>query len=92
MSLPNGCLLLKMGVQRLMTNKEIMFEKTPPARSLCEDISIITISENPPRVSSKRPVRITSVPKVAPLIITFPGPIPYSSDKFVPWNYGADVY
>ena len=21
-----------------------------------------------------------------------PGPIPYSSDKAVPWNYGADVY
>ena len=20
------------------------------------------------------------------------GPIPYSSDKVVPWNYGADVY
>ena len=21
-----------------------------------------------------------------------PGPIPYSSEKVVPWNYGADVY
>ena len=26
------------------------------------------------------------------MIITSPGPIPYSSDKVVPWNYGADVY
>ena len=55
-------------------------------------MSIITISDNPPRVSSKRPVRITSTPKVAPLIITFLGPIPYSSDKAIPWNYGDDVY
>ena len=69
-----------------------MFEKVPLARNLCEDVSIITISNNPPRVSSKRPVRITFVPKFAPLIITLPGPIPYSSDKVVPWNYGADVY
>ena len=91
-SLPNGCLLLKIGVQHLMDNKEIMFEKTPSTRSLCEDILIITISDNPPRVSSKRPVRITSTPKVAPLIITFPGPIPYSYDKVVPWNYGVGVY
>ena len=29
---------------------------------------------------------------MAPLIITTPGPIPYSFDKVVPWNYGAEVY
>ena len=29
---------------------------------------------------------------IAPLIITSPGLIPYSSDKAVPWNYGAEVY
>ena len=29
---------------------------------------------------------------VSPLIITAPRPIPYSSDKAIPWNYGADVY
>ena len=76
-----------------MANEEIMFEKVPLIKNSCEDVSIITISDNPPRVSTKRPVRITSVPKVAPLIITMPGPIPYSSDKTVPWNYGGgDVY
>ena len=69
-----------------------LFEKAPPARSMCEDILIITISDNPPRISSKRPVRITSTPKVSPLIITFPGPIPYSSGQVVPWNYGVGVY
>ena len=26
------------------------------------------------------------------MIITNPGPIPYSSNKAVPWNYGAEVF
>ena len=34
----------------------------------------------------------TSVPKVAPLIITMHGPVPYLSDKTVPCNYGGDVH
>ena len=80
-----------------MKNKEILFEKTPTMKGLCEDarcedVSFVTISNNPPRVSSKGPVRITPTPKLAPLIITSPGPIPYSPDKDVPWNYGANVY
>ena len=33
-----------------------------------------------------------SVQKIAPIIITDPGPIPYKSDKAVPWHYEADVY
>src|ERR1051325_2837869 len=33
-----------------------------------------------------------SVHRVAPLIITSSRPVPYSSDKAIPWNYGADVY
>src|ERR1044072_6249405 len=39
------------------------------------------------RISSADPM-----PRVAPLIITSPRPVPYSSDKAIPWNYGADVY
>ena len=37
-------------------------------------------------------MKITAEPKVAPLIITAPGPVPYSSSKAIPWNYGGDVY
>ena len=69
-----------------------MFEKVPLARNFCKDVSIITISGNPPRVSTKRLIRITYILKVTPLIITMLGPISYSSDKTVPWNYGADIY
>ena len=35
---------------------------------------------------------ITANPKDTPLIITTPGPIPYSSENTIPWNYGYDVY
>ena len=75
-SLPTGCHLLKAGIQRLMDDKEILFEKTPVPTISYNDVLIVTISDNPSRVSTKRPVRITSVPKVAPLIIIMPGPVP----------------
>ena len=59
-----------------MDDKEILFEKTLVPTISYKDVSIITISANPSRVSTKSPVRITSIPKVAPLIITMSGPIP----------------
>jgi hypothetical protein len=40
-------------------------------------------------------IRITFVdpaPREEPLIVTSPRPIPYSSNKAIPWNYGAEVY
>ena len=55
-----------------------------------EDVSII--SDTPVRTTSKCPVKIIVEPKVTPLIITAHGPILYSSDKAIPWNYGANVY
>ena len=30
--------------------------------------------------------------RAPPFMITVPGPIPYTSEKVVPWHYGADVY
>ena len=92
---------LKKGIQRLIDSHEIMFEKTPSMKSFpesipqemrLEDVSIITISNTPIRITSKGPIRIHAELRVAPLIITTPGPVPYSSDKVVPWNYGAEVY
>ena len=73
-----------------MDNKEILFESTPVLLVPVKDVSIITISANSSRVP-KRPVRITPAARIAPLIITCPGPVPYASDKVVPWHYGADV-
>ena len=75
-----------------MDNRENLFEKTLIPTVLCEGIAIITISASPSKVSSRKPIRITPTTRVAPLIITCHGPVPYTSDKDVPWNYGADVY
>ncbi|CAI8608207.1 unnamed protein product [Vicia faba] len=86
-----ACPLLKIGIQCLIDNKEILFECTHVSPVSVEDISIITISSNSSRVS-KKPVRITLVPKVTPLIITMPGPVPYESDKAILWNYDGDIY
>ena len=81
--LPSGCRLMKLGVQRLIDSKEIMFEKTMIPVVPIEEVAIITISANPSKVSSRRPVRITFAPRIAPLIITVPSPVPYVSDKAV---------
>ena len=90
--LPSGCHLLKSGVQCLMDNKEILFEKTRVPVVPSEDIAIVTISASPSKASSRRPVRITPATRIAPLIITCPGPIPYASEKAIPWHYGTDIY
>src|ERR1051325_1520591 len=46
----------------------------------CADVNTIRISS------------VDLVPRVALLIITSPRPIPYSSDKVITWNYGAEVH
>ena len=82
---PFGCPLLKSGIQSLMDSKEILFEKIDvPA----EEVSIFTIFNKPPKAPSKKPVKIMSTQKIAPIIITVPGPLPYTSDKVVPWQIG----
>ena len=95
----NGCEWLKKGVQHLMDSYEILFEITSSVKSLTKsvsqefgDVSIITISNKPIRITSKGPIRFSIELRIAPLIITTPGPVPYSSDKVVPLNYGAEVY
>ncbi|XP_058775253.1 uncharacterized protein LOC131649509 [Vicia villosa] len=94
----NGCVMLKTSIQRLMDNRTILFERMPSVENLCEDLAqnlkfedVSVISKTPVRIPTKGPIRITAEPKV-PLIITKPGPIPYSSDKAVPRSNGNDVY
>ncbi|KAI5420437.1 hypothetical protein KIW84_044288 [Lathyrus oleraceus] len=38
------------------------------------------------------PKRIPTPARLVPLVVTLPGPVPYSSEKVVPWHYGSDVY
>ena len=90
---PNDCLKLKNGIQRLMDDRTILFERVPKVDNSIEEVSVIARSKAPVKITATRvPVKITAEPKVAPLIITAPGPVPYSSSKAIPWNYGGDVY
>ena len=70
--------------------EKIPFEKIPSAESTSQDLNledVSTIFGNPVRITSKGSMKITAEPRVAPLIITAPGPIPYSSNNSIPWNY-----
>ena len=89
----NGFMRMKKGIQYLIDIHEIFFEKTSSMNSLyesipqelrLEDVSIITISNTPIRITSRGPIRIPAEPIVAPLIITAPCPVLYSSNKVVP--------
>ena len=78
-----------------MDTQEILFQKTPVATitpvtpvTPINDIAIITISYNLSK-ACKRPIKITPDPKFVPLKITMSGPIPYKSNKKIPWNYGG---
>ena len=70
-----------------MDNHIILVEKIPPMEKLFQDLEfedVSVISRTPVRINVKGPVKITSEPRVSPLIITTPGTIPYSSDKVIP--------
>ena len=78
-----------------MDNHMIQVKKIPVVENLFQDLEleeVYVVSGTPIRITAKGPVRITVEPRVAPLIIIAPRLIPYSSDKAIPWNYGADVY
>ena len=78
---------MREGIQRLMDNHIILVEKIPPMEKLFQDLEfedVSVISKNSVRITSKGPMKITAGPRVAPLIITASGLIPYSSDKAIP--------
>ncbi|XP_058759660.1 uncharacterized protein LOC131632969 [Vicia villosa] len=66
----NGCAMLKTGIQRLMDNRTILFEKMPFVENLCKDLAqnlkfedVSVISKTPVRIPTKGPIRITVEPK-----------------------------
>ena len=58
LSSPANCPLLKVGVQCLIDNKEILFEKTSVPPVPLNDVSIITISANSSRAPPKDPLEL----------------------------------
>ena len=85
----SGCPLMKLGIQSLMDSKEILFKKTAVPFVPVEEVSVVIIFNNPIKAPPRKPVKIMTV---APIVITVLGPLPYESDKAVPWHYGADGF
>ena len=80
---PEGCDSLKSGIQCLIDQKRIQFDR-PQKSCDVSDVATITI-----------PYDTVFVPvpeKRSPLVITVPGPLPFESTKAIPWSYGAEVF
>lgn len=73
-----------MGIQKFLDECFLQCDKVVKERKEGKEVSVISIPYTP--VSLAAPVQ------AVPLTITVPGPVPYSSEKVVPWHYGSDVY
>src|ERR1044072_9541978 len=81
----NGCARLKDGIQYLITSGQLQFDRIKKDKKVgIQDVSVITILYSP--------IIIFAPTKPVPLAIAKTGPLPYESDKVVPWNYGSGVY
>ena len=74
-----GCQKVKDDIQRLLNQGELVVEKK------CDDVCAAT-SEEPVEIffDSRKSVD-------APLVICLPGPIPYTSEKAIPYKYNATI-
>src|ERR1044072_7050638 len=81
----NGCENLKAGIQCLIDDGQLQFDQVPRNEKVdAKVVSMITIPYSP--------IVISAPTKPVPLAVTKPGPLPYESDKVVPWHYRSDVY
>ena len=88
---PEGCHLLINAVQDLITKGFLQFNRKIVKPGIDKDeVNVITIPVK--QKASRVPVTILVHAKKSPLLITTPGPVPYISDKAVPWNYGGELY
>ncbi|XP_058762618.1 uncharacterized protein LOC131636006 [Vicia villosa] len=97
-SQPEGCDDLKGMVQKLIDEGPLQFyRRLRGAKSKDGEVSVISIPYDPVvpiciQVPIQIPVSIPYEEQPAALMITVPGPIPYESEKAIPWHYGSDVY
>ncbi|XP_058733068.1 uncharacterized protein LOC131604655 [Vicia villosa] len=97
-SQPEGCDDLKGMVQKLIDEGPLQFyRRLRNAKRNDGEVSVISIPYEPVapiciQVPIQMPVSIPYEEQPAALMITVPGPIPYESEKAIPWHYGSDVY
>ncbi|XP_058763153.1 uncharacterized protein LOC131636556 [Vicia villosa] len=98
-SQPGGRIDLKSTVQKLMDGGPLQFYRKRRNVRVANDDEVVVIDipyELVAPISIQVLVQISIVvpyaQQPAELMITVPGPIPYESEKAVPWHYGSDVY
>ncbi|XP_058752437.1 uncharacterized protein LOC131625607 [Vicia villosa] len=62
----------------------LQFEHVRHPKSVKNEINVLSIPYTP--------TKIPIPARAPPLVITLPGPIPYTSEKAIPWNYGGEVF
>ncbi|XP_058752438.1 uncharacterized protein LOC131625608 [Vicia villosa] len=97
-SQPEGCDDLKGMVQKLIDEGPLQFyRRLRNAKRNDGEVSVISIPYEPVapiciQVPIQMPFSIPYEEQPAALMIAVPGPIPYESEKAIPWHYGSDVY
>ncbi|XP_058733378.1 uncharacterized protein LOC131604988 [Vicia villosa] len=93
-----GCTDLKEMVQRLIDEGPLQFyRKRGKERFANDEVVVIDIPYDPVapiciQVHVQIPIIIPYAEQPAALMIIVPGPIPYESEKAIPWHYGSDMY
>lgn len=81
----DGCDSLKKGIQKLISEGSLQCERVVKDEKVVEnEVLVISIPYTP--------VDIPILARPVPLTIIVLGPVPYSSEKAVPWHYGSDVF
>ncbi|XP_058746759.1 uncharacterized protein LOC131619709 [Vicia villosa] len=78
------CDKVKDGIQQLIDSGYLQFEHVRHPKSVKDEINVLSIPYTP--------TKIPIPARAPPLVITLPGPIPYTSEKAIPWNYGGEVF
>ncbi|XP_058763228.1 uncharacterized protein LOC131636633 [Vicia villosa] len=84
MAISSVCDKVKSGVQELIDSGYLQFERVQHLEMVENEVNVASIPYTPANI----PVPA----KAPPLVITLSGPVPYNSEKVVPWNYGGEVF
>ncbi|XP_058733066.1 uncharacterized protein LOC131604652 [Vicia villosa] len=80
----SACDNLKSGVQQLIYSGYLKFERVRHPEMGENEVNVASIPYTP----SKIPIHAGA----PPLVITLPGPVLYTSERAIPWNYEAKVF
>ncbi|XP_058754437.1 uncharacterized protein LOC131627615 [Vicia villosa] len=84
MAISSVCDKVKSGIQQLIDNGYLQFEHVRHPELVKNEVNVVSIPYTPAKI----PVPA----RAPPLVITLPGPVPYTSERAIPWNYGAEVF